>query len=97
MLATSISTVYNVSMSAFLKSKTSSRMPHEQYLNINYSNSFSFFHISKYLSFNFETDVIWLVGNFSCPVVVFIIEPRCEKTGLRGFRPGPTQTGLCNH
>ena len=20
--------------------------------------------------------------------------PRCEKTGLRGFRPGPTQTGL---
>ena len=23
-----------------------------------------------------------------------IYEPRCEKTGLRGFRPGPTQTGL---
>ena len=23
-----------------------------------------------------------------------IIEPRREKTGLRGFRPGPTQTGL---
>ena len=22
------------------------------------------------------------------------IEPRCEKTGIRGFRPGPTQTGL---
>ena len=22
------------------------------------------------------------------------IEPRREKTGLRGFRPGPTQTGL---
>ena len=21
-------------------------------------------------------------------------EPRCEKTGLRGFRPGLTQTGL---
>ena len=21
-------------------------------------------------------------------------EPRCEKTGLWGFRPGPTQTGL---
>ena len=21
-------------------------------------------------------------------------EPRCEKTGLRGFRPGPTHTGL---
>ena len=24
-------------------------------------------------------------------------EPRCEKTGLRGLRPGPTQTGLCSH
>ena len=23
-----------------------------------------------------------------------IIEPRREKTGRRGFRPGPTQTGL---
>ena len=26
-----------------------------------------------------------------------IIEPRSEKTGLRGFRPGPTQTGVCSH
>ena len=26
-----------------------------------------------------------------------IIEPRCEKTGLQGFRPGLTQTGLCSH
>ena len=24
-------------------------------------------------------------------------EPRSEKTGLRGIRPGPTQTGLYNH
>ena len=24
-------------------------------------------------------------------------ELRCEKTGLRGFRPGLTQTGLYNH
>ena len=24
-------------------------------------------------------------------------EPRSEKTGLRGFRPGPTQTGLYSH
>ena len=23
-----------------------------------------------------------------------LYEPRCEKTGLRGFRPGPTQTRL---
>ena len=26
-----------------------------------------------------------------------IYEPRCEKTGLRGFRPSPTQTRLYNH
>ena len=26
-----------------------------------------------------------------------VIEPRSEKTGLRGFRPGPTQTGLYSH
>ena len=24
-------------------------------------------------------------------------KPRCEKTGLRGFRPAPTQTGLYIH
>ena len=24
-------------------------------------------------------------------------EPQCEKTGLQGFRPGPTQTGLYSH
>ena len=28
---------------------------------------------------------------------MLIYEPRYEKTGLRGFRPGPTQTGLCSH
>ena len=26
-----------------------------------------------------------------------IYEPRSEKTGLRGVRPGPTQTGLYRH
>ena len=24
-------------------------------------------------------------------------EPLCEKTSLRGFQPGPTQTRLCSH
>ena len=27
----------------------------------------------------------------------FIYEPRCEKTGLRGFQPGPTKNGLYCH
>ena len=26
-----------------------------------------------------------------------LYEPRCEKSGLRGFRPGPTQTVLYNY
>ena len=26
-----------------------------------------------------------------------LFEPRSEKTGLRGFRPSPTQTGLYSH
>ena len=30
-------------------------------------------------------------------IQVGIFEPRCEKTGLRDFRPGPTQTGLYSH
>ena len=28
---------------------------------------------------------------------VNMTEPRSEKTGLRGFRPGPTQTGLYSY
>ena len=28
--------------------------------------------------------------------LAFLIKPPCEKTGLRGFRPGPTQTRLHN-
>ena len=35
---------------------------------------------------------VYLVSEY-----VDIFEPRCEKTGLRGFRPGPTQTRLYNH
>ena len=31
------------------------------------------------------------------PAKAFLFEHRCEKTGLRGFRPGPTQTRLYNH
>ena len=41
-----------------------------------------------------ETD---LVAESSLLNAKFTLEPRCEKTGLRGFRPGPTQTGLYSH
>ena len=36
-------------------------------------------------------------ANIECSVTAVCLlsyEPRREKTGLRGFRPGPTQTGL---
>ena len=29
--------------------------------------------------------------------IIIKYEPRSEKTGLLGFRPGPTQTGLYSH
>ena len=37
-----------------------------------------------------------LLSDVVCMSLVHVIlfEPRREKTGLRGFRPGPTQTGL---
>ena len=32
------------------------------------------------------------------PYIAHIVnEPRSEKTGLQGFRPGPIQTGLGSH
>ena len=30
-------------------------------------------------------------------MLLHVYEPRRQKTGLREFRPGPTQTGLDNH
>ena len=30
-------------------------------------------------------------------VILTLYEPRCEKTGLRGFLQGPTQIGLYSH
>ena len=35
--------------------------------------------------------------DFRVSYFTIIIEPRCEKTGLRGFRLCPTQTGLYSH
>ena len=42
-------------------------------------------------------------SSWKCPVLqinclsIHIYEPRCEKTDLRGFRPGPTQIRLYRH
>ena len=48
------------------------------------------------LSFDLQEFLAFLQSNLlmSLPFPFLSYEPRCEKTGLWGFRPGPTQTGL---
>ena len=45
--------------------------------------------------------LVLLLSNFTSYGTVTVYEkpnePRCEKTGLRGFRPGLTQTRLHSH
>ena len=36
-------------------------------------------------------------GKQKLMVIMRIYEPRCEKTGLRGFRPCPTQIYVVDH
>ena len=38
----------------------------------------------------------WVKTSFDSDSDAILIEPRRQKTSLRDFRPGPTQTGLCN-
>ena len=44
-----------------------------------------------------EDSVLKQVIGVYLSVSPFANELRCEKPGLRGFRPGLTQTGLCSH
>ena len=60
------------------------------FINMRDSNDF---HIFQILPENHEV----IPANADRPPEVSKNEPRCEKTGLWGFRPGPTQTGLYNH
>ena len=48
--------------------------------------------ILQKLSFNYhQIRTLSVLAVFMLIHVIY--EPRCEKTGLQGFRPGPTQTG----
>ena len=38
-----------------------------------------------------------IVGILLAQALQLLFEPRREKTALRDFRPGPTQTGLYSH
>ena len=41
--------------------------------------------------------LFWLYQFLIIDALTVLFGLRCEKTGLRGFRPGPTQTGLHSH
>ena len=60
---------------------------------IDYSRKCSFV-VGFYLPLDAWNRLGHLIVALSVP---FIYEPRCEKNGLRGFRPGLTQTRLYNH
>ena len=61
-------------------------------------------HWNLAFKFNKSVGVFLPVANFCNPTMLCdnqdvdlqhtLNEPRSEKTGFRGFRPGPTQTGL---
>ena len=50
----------------------------------------------KNLAFKKKNNLLFKLMN-TCFMAGIKTEPRSEKTDLRGFRPGPTQTGLYNH
>ena len=49
---------------------------------------------SRVAAYVHKENSIYDVRKFCHRCYITINEPRREKTGLRGFRPGPTQTGL---
>ena len=57
------------------------------------------FQIASFNCFVYRNDCGLLLSNLSLLYLSMnvIFEPRCEKTGLRGFRPDTTQTGLHSH
>ena len=62
----------------------------------NESNNFCTQQILRFESIFKEFDV-FQKQDYDCAADLNVLgtnEPRREKTGLRGFRPGPTQTGL---
>ena len=49
----------------------------------------------KNLSLSNRCGIVMIINEYSKLSLKY--EPRCEKTEFRGFRPGPTQTGLRSH
>ena len=53
--------------------------------------------ISFLRSQRLKSKALFGVSYYSVSPHILLFEPRCEKTGLRGFRPGATQTRLYKH
>ena len=67
-----------------------------------YVNSFQVYNLTILQDLNYCKSIDALQAMLKSDLVGDLVdyqiyEPPCEKTGLRGFRPGPTQTGLCSH
>ena len=70
-----------------------------QILDSTKSDEIFFFCIfSLHYSINHSTKNSFLLGHFaSFTISSYTCEPVHEKTNNLGFRPGPTQSGLCSH
>ena len=58
-----------------------------------------FFYLNDF-TLQYHSRLCWLFEGhqmFKKTSAFTLYDPRREKTGLRGLRPGPTQTGLCSH
>ena len=57
-----------------------------------------FKNVLQYITFSVQSATLFIIlGDDSCGIVTEHCEPPREKTGLRGFRPGLTQTDLYKH
>ena len=68
-----------------------------QALSLNYHQISSNTHLISSAGIKSTKDVALLYADKQHTISRLRTDPRCEKTGLRGFRPGPTQTGLYSH
>ena len=61
------------------------------------------YHLDRTRLFGRELEIEFARGDRKSEYIIIISnfrrtdEPRCVKTGLQGFRPGLTQTGLYSH
>ena len=67
--------------------------------NLCFKHQYENYHIflAKIIVFTVVKNLRIMHGRVTIKGKLIKDEPHCEKTGLRGFRPGLTKTGLCSH